>query len=976
MAADRHLLFGLLALQIGIINQGQLVAAFQAWTLDRSKSLADHLVARSDLDDEDRAAVDALVARHLKKHGGDVEKSLAAVPAGQSTCESLARLADAEFAASIRHLGTATTPVGDDADRTGSYSMGTASSDGLRFRVLRPHARGGLGAVFVALDTELHREVALKQMLDQHADDLVSRQRFVVEAEITGGLEHPGIVPVYGLGTYADGRPFYAMRFIRGDSLKEAIDRFHGDKSLKKDLGRRSLELRRLLGRLVDVCNAIEYAHSRGVLHRDMKPGNIIVGKHGETLVVDWGLAKATGRADPGAGERTLLPSSASGSAETLPGSALGTPAYMSPEQAGGNLDQLGPRSDVYSLGATLYCLLTGKPPFDGDDIGEILRKVQRSDYARPREVNHSLETALEAVCLKAMAKQPEDRYPSCRALVEDLERWMADEPVSAWREPLSRRVRRWGRRNRTAVTAAGVALVVALAGMASVLAVQAKANADLVDASARVRLANVGLLAANERERARFNLAMDAVKLFHGEISEDLLLKEKFFEGLRTRLLRAAAAFYGKLGGLLSGQTDRASRAALGRAYDELGELTEKIGSIPEAMAAHRDALAVRRELAHTTNADAATRADVARSLLAVGWLQYRTGDLMGAEMSYGEGRRLAESAVANVGASDPLRAVLAMAYHRIGRVFMDKGKPAQALASFERGIAICRELTEAHPDDTNFQIDLGVGYYYTGVLLDQTGKLAAALDAQQRALAIRQRLADTHPSSTQFQSELARSQYLIAYQLQQFGKPAEALAAFRRALAIQQKLADANPNVTGFQSDLSNIYQYLSWALKLAGKEAEALAASDQAIALKRKLTDAHPSVILWQSELATNLVSRGGMYITAGRTAEAVASLREAVAVWTSQPTREPKDLYNLGCAHALLARLADQPGSGITAADGRVEADRAMESLRQAVASGYLKLRVMRADTDLDGLRSRRDFQLLLLDLALPADAFAP
>src|SRR6185312_5399287 len=243
---------------------------------------------------------------------------------------------------------------------------------------LRPHARGGLGAVFVALDTELHREVALKQILDEHADDPVSRQRFLVEAEVTGGLEHPGIVPVYGLGTYGDGRPFYAMRFVRGDNLKEAIDYFHADETLKKDAGRRSLELRKLLRRFTDVCNAIEYAHSRGVLHRDIKPGNIIVGKHGETLMVDWGLAKATGRTDPGSGERTLLPSSASGSAETLPGSALGTPAYMSPEQARGDLGRLGPQSDVYSLGATLYCLLTAKAPFDGGDPGEVLRRVQR----------------------------------------------------------------------------------------------------------------------------------------------------------------------------------------------------------------------------------------------------------------------------------------------------------------------------------------------------------------------------------------------------------------------------------------------------------------------------------------------------------------------------------------------------------------------------------------------------------------------
>src|SRR5262249_14153671 len=147
-----------------------------------------------------------------------------------------------------------------DGDRTATYAVGAATSDGQRFRVLRPHARGGLGAVYVALDEELHREVALKQILDQHADDPASRKRFLMEAEITGGLEHPGVVPVYGLGTYAGGQPYYAMRFIKGDSLKDAVARFHADPALQADPGRRSLELRKLLRRFLDVCNAVEYA--------------------------------------------------------------------------------------------------------------------------------------------------------------------------------------------------------------------------------------------------------------------------------------------------------------------------------------------------------------------------------------------------------------------------------------------------------------------------------------------------------------------------------------------------------------------------------------------------------------------------------------------------------------------------------------------------------------------------------------------
>ncbi len=361
-----------------------------------------------------------------------------------------------------------------------AFSMGTTIEAGRRYRVLHPHAQGGLGVVFVALDTELNREVALKQILDRHADDQTSRARFLLEAEVTGGLEHPGIVPVYGMGVYENGRPYYAMRFVRGDSLKEALGLFHsqsgasaGNEPTSQEIdraatvrpndskGSRDLELRKLLRRFLDVCNAIDYAHSRGVLHRDIKPANIILGKHGETLVVDWGLAKATGKGDAAAGERAMMPSSASGSAETLPGSAMGTPAYMSPEQSRGELDQLGPRSDVYSLGATLYCLLTGAAPVQSENLESVLRAVQTGNFPPPRDLDPRIDRTLEAVCLKAMALNPDDRYASPRALADDIERWMADDPVTALPEGWGRRVARWTRRHRSATRAAAASLVV-----------------------------------------------------------------------------------------------------------------------------------------------------------------------------------------------------------------------------------------------------------------------------------------------------------------------------------------------------------------------------------------------------------------------------------------------------------------------------------------------------------------------------------
>jgi tetratricopeptide (TPR) repeat protein/tRNA A-37 threonylcarbamoyl transferase component Bud32 len=347
-----------------------------------------------------------------------------------------------------------------DATATGATTV-AGSPGGARYRPVRFHARGGLGEVFVALDEEVHREVALKRMQPRHADDPEVLRRFLREAEITAQLEHPGIVPVYGVVRDADGQPCYAMRFIQGDSLDEAIQEFHQADKGERDPSARSLALRQLLQRFITVCNTIAYAHSRGVIHRDLKPGNIMLGKYGETLVVDWGLARTFERSAPerAGGEETLTP--AAGTPEqTQLGQAQGTPAYMSPEQAAGRWDVIGPATDIYSLGATLYALLTGQPPFRGGNPVEVMQLVQQGAVMAPRQVKKEVPPALEAVCLKAMAPKPEDRYPTAQDLAADIEPWLADEPVSAYREPWRTRARRWVKRHRLLATGVVVALV------------------------------------------------------------------------------------------------------------------------------------------------------------------------------------------------------------------------------------------------------------------------------------------------------------------------------------------------------------------------------------------------------------------------------------------------------------------------------------------------------------------------------------
>jgi serine/threonine protein kinase len=377
-----------------------------------------------------------------------------------------ADLIGAAFDKAMDQLNRGEAPTTPPAPATDSFSGNQPTS--ARYHHVRFHAKGGLGEVYVAHDETLHREVALKRIRPERANDAESRRRFLVEAEVTGRLEHPGIVPVHDLVWDKAGQPCYTMRFVQGESLKEAIERFHEADKPGRDAGERSLALRQLLNRFIAVCNAVEYAHSRGILHRDIKPANILLGKYGETLLVDWGLAKHIERGEKvsAAAEHTLSPTSGGGEGGTQTGQALGTPAYMSPEQAGGRWSEVGPTSDVYSLGATLYSLLAGKLAFTEPDLVLMLAHVQSGGFPKPRAVKPSVPRALERVCLKAMSLRAEDRYPSAGALANEIEHWLADEPVSAWREPWSARLARFGRRHKPLAAGTAALMVAAIVAL------------------------------------------------------------------------------------------------------------------------------------------------------------------------------------------------------------------------------------------------------------------------------------------------------------------------------------------------------------------------------------------------------------------------------------------------------------------------------------------------------------------------------
>lgn len=509
---DLNILFGLLAHQLNFVSPDQLTSALTDWVQDKEIPIGEIFVQQKVMSQEEHQLLRALVNAHVANNGGDIAKSLEQLStADREMTQRIAQIEDLSLQNTLQYV------YERKVDPERSVPSPSDKSAASRYRILRPHRRGGLGEVFIAEDRELSREVALKEIQEKHANDSDSRLRFLREAEITGRLEHPGIVPVYGLGTYDNGRPYYAMRFIRGDSLQDALEKFHSlarsQPSTSYRMGKLAVDYRNLLGRFIDVCQAIHYAHSRGILHRDLKPGNVMLGEYGETLVVDWGLAKVVSSSEVESAATTQVPIQPAFNSDSVPtmlGTAVGTPAYMSPEQAAGEINRLGPATDVYSLGATLYHILVGKPPFAGHrDIHSLIQAVKAGDFSGPRSYNVLIDRAIEAICLKAMSLEPSDRYHTPLALAKDVESYLADDVVSAYQEPWRVRVQRWARHHPAMVTGSVATLVLGLVSTVVIAALVGRHSQQISEKSAQIQKQNIEI----DEKRVDAELARDAAE-------------------------------------------------------------------------------------------------------------------------------------------------------------------------------------------------------------------------------------------------------------------------------------------------------------------------------------------------------------------------------------------------------------------------------------------------------------------------------
>jgi len=780
------------------------------------------------------------------------------------------------------------------------YDMfGVVDPDHYAQRAVLTH--GGMGRIVRARDRRLRRTVAIKEL---RADNPELRARFEREALLTARLQHPSIVSIHEAGRWPSGEPFYAMKLVPGRSLDKAIS------------AARSLEQRlALLPHVIAVADALAYAHSEHVIHRDLKPGNVMVGEFGETVVIDWGLAKdldgtAVG-AEPAAGPyRTSEPPAV----ETIVGEVLGTPAYMPPEQAAG--EPVDERADVYSIGAILYHLLAGAAPYGGSTSAEVLAAVKRGPPSRLGERQEHVAPDLLAIVDRAMARHPEARYPTARELADDLRRFQAGQLVGAHQYSLRQLLRRWLRRYRTAVAVAAVAgVVLAVVGAISVrrivreerranqqraLAAEHRAEAeDLMDFMVfdlKDRLEPMGRLdlletvarKANDYYAGRSELDDDAERHRRGAALINIgdVLRT---QGDVTAALRAYREALGMAQQLVDAEPGNQDwQRDLARRRDGIGDLLINQGDTKGALAEYNAALRLRTQLADASPGQPELVNDVAYSHGRIAGALRSAGDMAAAVTEYQTALGLRQT----LAARDPAwQRALATSHVEMGKALAEQGRRDDALAQYSAALELRRAIASREPADSTVQEELSSSLLDVGDALRWKGDTDGASAKHRDALAIKERLASSDPTNALRQQSASIARSRIGDDLLRAGDAKGALDEYRKALAIEETLVAQHPANAQFQRSLSGAHQSVADALIRTGDPKGAVEQYRAALAVMGQLRAEEPDQARWQGHVASLRNGLGGALMATGDSAGALQEYRAALAISERQSAANP-------------------------------------------------------------------------------------
>lgn len=681
-----------------------------------------------------------------------------------------------------------------------------------RYTLTRVHGEGGLGQVWLATDPALNREIALKRIRPGKGSSRDAQLRLIKEAQITGQLEHPNIIPVYELEQYDEkGRPYYTMKFLRGDTLNDRIKAYHRKKKKGED---DPLGLVSLLNSFIDICNAIAYAASRGIVHRDLKPQNVMIGDFGEVIVLDWGLAKKIESQEDDSSRKELRLGDILDSTETVAGQVVGSPAYMAPEQASALNDQVDARTDVYGLGAMLFTILAGQPPHRGTKTGntardtiELLNRISTGDTPKLRDIDPSIPKGLDAICAKAMHKGARHRYQDARDLAEDVQRFLADESISVLKESKVQKIGRWLRRHRAwAQSIATAIILISVVSITSAIVVNSAKNREE---------------AAKTEAVAHFQQARRTIDESLIEIS-DVLEEYPAVETVRINLLKKAAKEYETLAEQSSEQPEL--QLEMSRSLVRLGKVRQLLQDFEKSVDAYEKALKVLEPIAEKNADNVELQLEIGRCLNGLGicWGNLapmpesgkKADSVEKAEEFYKQATKLVNQALKTDPENTDLLRLRANLFANLGLLLANTTRLGPAEQNSIRAIDEFQKLTE-NPGEPKDVESLAKARLALARLLLRQGKSEEAIATLEAALKAYKRLVNSDEDSTTYLSGLADTRVTLGNALHATGDIDRQLSFYRDAAADYVELIQARPGVPRYRSNLvaaqTNVAQVL---------------------------------------------------------------------------------------------------------------------------------------------------------------------